>query len=80
MSRQREISAKVNRKYVGSTLKVLVEGLSDGPDAVWVGRAAFQAPEVDGVVYIESGTAHPGTFADVLITEAGEYDLKGKLL
>jgi ribosomal protein S12 methylthiotransferase len=80
MSRQREISGEVNQKHVGKTLKVLVEGKTEAPDAVWVGRTAFQAPEVDGVVYIESGTAHPGMFADVLITEACEYDIKGTIL
>ena len=44
------------------------------------GRAAFQGPEVDGLVYINEGNARPGTFHSVEITEAHDYDLVGKII
>lgn len=77
MSLQREISKDNNRKYIGKTLQVLVEGSAEGTDAVLNGRTAFQAPEIDGCVYIDKVTPKPDAFARVRITEAGVYDLRG---
>jgi len=39
-----------------------------------------QAPDIDGVVYINKGQAKAGEILPVLITEAGEYDLVGEVL
>ena len=48
--------------------------------AIVTGRAAFQGPEVDGLVYINEGNARPGIFHSVEITEAHDYDLVGKII
>jgi ribosomal protein S12 methylthiotransferase len=78
MSRQADISREKNQRYVGKTLQVLVDGPAEGADALLLtGRTYFQAPEIDGLVYIHEGLAEPGTFTHVRITEAGEYDLRG---
>ncbi len=76
MSRQADISLKNNQKYIGKVLKVLVEEKSE--DNLFVGRSYFQAPEVDGITYINSNQLQPGRFAGIKITDAFEYDLAGK--
>ncbi len=76
MSRQADISLKNNQKYIGRVLKVLVEEKSE--DNLFVGRTYFQAPEVDGITYINSNQLQPGRFAGIKITDAFEYDLAGK--
>jgi ribosomal protein S12 methylthiotransferase len=80
MSRQREISRENNQKYVGKTLQVLIDGPVEGTSSVVKGRTIFQAPEIDGLVYIEKGNARPGAFACVRIIEAYEYDLRGVIV
>jgi ribosomal protein S12 methylthiotransferase len=46
--------------YVGQVLDVLIEGRgSDSPDE-FVGRAWFQAPEIDGQVIVNSSSCKPG--------------------
>jgi len=77
MELQEEISAAVLQKYVGRVEQVLVEGLSRESDLLLEGRTRYQAPEVDGCVYIASGNVEPGALVDVRITEAHTYDLVG---
>lgn len=76
MSRQAEISLKNNQKYIGRVLRVLMEEKSK--DNLFIGRTCFQAPEVDGITYINSNQLQLGRFADIKITDAFEYDLAGK--
>jgi len=80
MSRQREISREKNQKHVGKIFQVLIEGPADGANSLLQGRTSFQAPEIDGLVYINEGVAEAGSFAGVRITEAGEYDLTGAIV
>ena len=44
------------------------------------GRYYGQAPEIDGCVLINDGTAQPGDYVKVKITQTGEYDLVGKIV
>ena len=80
MSMQQEISYDKNCRRVGSVERVLVEGASEETEHLLVARHAGQAPDVDGVVYINDGTALAGNFATVEITEAHEYDLIGRIV
>jgi ribosomal protein S12 methylthiotransferase len=73
---QRDISRDNSQQYVGKTLQVLIDGPVEGTDALR-GRTCFQAPEIDGMVYVSRRDAEPDAFAHVRITEAGEYDLRG---
>jgi ribosomal protein S12 methylthiotransferase len=79
MSIQRRISKKKNRALVGQELDVLVEGVSEDSELVMMGRHAGQAPEIDGCVYLSGGSALPGEFRRVRITQASDYDLVGEL-
>lgn len=80
MEIQRDISADFMAGLVGQELAVLVEGLSSESDLLWQGRLAIQAPEVDGVVYINDGKPEKGRIQQVMITESHDYDLIGHIV
>ncbi len=77
MALQRRISGEQQQALIGKVLPVLVEGISDESDLLLQGRHAGQAPDIDGVTYINSGTAAPGQVVPVLIDQASDYDLVG---
>jgi ribosomal protein S12 methylthiotransferase len=80
---QRRISLERNQRLVGCELPVLVEGPSSETDLLWQGRSATQAPEIDGVCYINDfgpGVPRPGEMRKLRITEAHDYDLVGELI
>ena len=78
MKAQSKISLKKNKARVGNTYRVLVDGPSPESNLLVAGRAYFQAPEIDGVIYITDGDFAIGDFVDVLTTEAHPYDLVGR--
>ncbi len=80
MELQAGISEEILQKYVGQTVPVLVEGLSRETDLLLEGRTVYQAPEIDGCVYINDGTASPGDIVQVRIAEAQVYDLVGGIV
>ena len=73
---QREISAKILKKYVGKTVKVLCDGI-DYDKNCFYGRAYFSAPDIDGKVYFNAPHAAQGEYVNVKITAADSYDLYG---
>jgi ribosomal protein S12 methylthiotransferase len=77
---QSELSEAIQKKYIGRVEPVLVEGLSRETDLLLEGRTRYQAPEVDGCVYINAGVANPGDIVPVHITEAHVYDLIGEIV
>ena len=77
---QQTVAAARNQARVGKVLPVLVEGLSEETELLLQGRAAFQGPEVDGLVFINEGQAQAGAFHAVEITEAHVYDLVGRVV
>lgn len=80
MELKQEISYEKNQQMIGSTQKVLIEGyLVD--DDVYVGRTYRDAPGVDGIVFVSAPyELISGSFVDVKITEANEYDLTGVIV
>jgi ribosomal protein S12 methylthiotransferase len=83
MAVQRGISKQRNRALVGREFTVLVEGPSAESELLWEARLAAQAPEIDGVCYIEDpGETAPraGEFRRMRITRAHDYDLVGVLV
>jgi len=77
---QSELSEKIQKKYIGRVEPVLVEGLSRETDLLLEGRSRYQAPEVDGCVYINEGVANPGDIVQVRITDTQVYDLIGGIV
>ena len=59
---------------IGRSCRVLVEGAEE--DGQLYGRAQCQAPEVDGVTFIEAGEI--GSFVDVVITDTLLYEMEGE--
>jgi ribosomal protein S12 methylthiotransferase len=83
MALQRKISRAKNRKLIGTEFPVLVEGPSKETDLLWECRAMSQAPEIDGVSYIndfESAEPKPGQIRRFRVTESHDYDLVGTLV
>lgn len=80
MALQKKISRQQHKKFVGKTLQVLVEGYSEETDLLLRGRMSQQAPEIDGQVYINEGTAGVGEMVHVEITHSHDYDLVGRIV
>ncbi|MFT6142649.1 MAG: ribosomal protein S12 methylthiotransferase [Myxococcota bacterium] len=79
---QAGISRKKLHAHVGMVLPVLIEGTAEESDLLLRGRTWFQAPDVDGQVYINSAPedVQIGQIRAVRITEAGDYDLVGEVV
>jgi ribosomal protein S12 methylthiotransferase len=81
MSAQMDIAAEKNQKHIGQLLQVLIE--EDLGNHLFAGRTCFQAPEVDGVTYVNAARwGHPlsiGQFVYARINDAMEYDLMGEV-
>ena len=73
---QHEISLEKNESFIGKTLKVIVD---ESEGEVSVGRSEYDSPEIDNIIHIKN-TAEVGTFNDVEILEANEYELIGKII
>lgn len=75
---QRAVSRRWNEADVGRVMDVLVEGPSPEHDWVLTGRTAAQAPEIDGITYLELCDAAPGEIVACEIMDATDYDLVAK--
>jgi len=83
MKAQSKIARRKHKAMVGETVPVMFEGESNESELLWQGRMETQAPDIDGCVLIndapEGFEPYPGQIVNVLITEAQEYDLVGRI-
>ena len=82
MTLQGSISLACNRARIGTRTRVIVDSCTDG---VLVCRSEYESPEVDGEILVKyDGHDNPrklcGTFIDVMITGADEYDLTARIV
>jgi ribosomal protein S12 methylthiotransferase len=77
---QEGISLRKNRIRIGSTIEVLVDGPSEETDLLLESRHEGQAPDIDGVVYLNEGRANCGDMVKAEITDAYAYDLVGRIV
>lgn len=79
MALQADLSREIHEGLIGQTFDVLIEGATQVDSGLLVGRTERDSPEVDGLVYFpgDLDTTPPGTFVEVTITEADDYDLMG---
>ncbi len=78
MEVQQEISLERNEENVGKVLKVLIDKKEAGR---YLGRTEFDSVEVDNEVVVNTEKKlQPGTFVNVKITKAYDYDLEGELV
>jgi ribosomal protein S12 methylthiotransferase len=80
MKIQSRISRNKNSDMVGRIEQVLIEGVSSETELLLVGRTRYQAPEIDGIVYLNKGTASCGEIVPVKITDSHIYDLVGEII
>lgn len=75
---QEEISEQRLKRKIGKTMKVLVDEIDkDGA----IARSSADAPEIDGLVYIENGAhLNPGDFVEVKITDSDTHDLWAEIV
>ncbi|MFZ9034868.1 MAG: 30S ribosomal protein S12 methylthiotransferase RimO [Francisellaceae bacterium] len=82
MDVQERISQRRLMRHVGTTQRVIIDEI-DLKNNYAIARTRYDAPEVDGVVFIEnieSQSLAKGLFVDVKITEALAHDLKAVLI
>ncbi|MDP8253159.1 MAG: 30S ribosomal protein S12 methylthiotransferase RimO [Candidatus Kaelpia aquatica] len=73
MKEQNSIARDLNNKLLGKEIRVLVE---EERGEYYLARSEFDAPEVDGIVYIEkSDKIDLGAFINVRVKDVLEYDL-----
>ena len=78
MELQREISEEKNELLIGTTQKVLIDSFENGQ---FIGRTERDAPEIDNEVYVTSDShLAVGSFCDIAIESASDYDLFGKFV
>ncbi len=80
MKAQARVSFNKNRRLVGRTEQVLVEGYSEETDLLLKGRGQRQAPDIDGCYLITAGQADVGDYVRLRITDSSEYDLIGEMV
>jgi len=78
MTLQKKIAREKNAALKGHRLRVLVDGISPRESYALQARSEFQAPEVDGVVYLNDNIPI-GEFATVTVTRSLTYDLVGRV-
>jgi ribosomal protein S12 methylthiotransferase len=79
MEIQQEISARKSESRVGQVLKVLIDRREG---EFYVGRSQYDSPEVDNEILIPfgKGELENGTFFDVKIISAEDFDLYGEVV
>lgn len=80
MKVQARLSFRRNRAQVGQVEQVIVEGYSEETELLLKGRTSRQAPDIDGQVYITSGTANVGDIVPCRITDSSDYDLIAEMV
>lgn len=77
---QTEVINKRNQQLIGKTVTVIYDEI-DYDKQLFLGRAGFQTPDIDNVVYFTADKeVHIGEFYDVEITGVDGIDLVGKVL
>lgn len=81
MQVQRDVVIERNKRFIGQTIPVIVDGYHPDTDLLMVGRHRGQCPEVDAWVILNDH-ANVQAFGEVVsveITDAAEYDLIGRV-
>ena len=72
MGQQRKIASELNKRFLNEKLEVLVEAKDS--DA-FIGRSQYDAPDVDGVVFLKKKGLKVDNFYEAEIIECLDYDL-----
>ena len=79
MEIQQQIAFEFNQQQVGRTIPVILDAPVPDQDAVWIGRTPFDAPDIDGCVYVTEGDRPlaAGQIVPVEMVASHHYDLVG---
>lgn len=82
MKLQKKVVNKLNKKWIGKHLQVVVEGYHPESKLLMCGRFFGQCPEIDGQIIINDGrkVTEFGKIYTVEITDASDYDLVGRVI
>ncbi|MCX7726845.1 MAG: 30S ribosomal protein S12 methylthiotransferase RimO [Chitinispirillaceae bacterium] len=80
MLTQREISRELNEKKAGKILEVIIDGKNETNPYLTEGRTKYDAPEVDGKVFIKNCNNKAGEIVKVKIIKTDDYDLYGEIV
>lgn len=79
MALQAQISEEIHKDTEGQTLEVLIEGIEEDGSGLHYGRSYREAPDIDGLVFIENpGDIKPGCFIKVNILQGFTYESVGE--
>lgn len=79
MALQAQFSEEIHKDTEGQTLEVLVEGIEEDGSGLHYGRSYREAPDIDGLVFIENpGDIKPGCFVKVNILQGFTYESVGE--
>ena len=77
---QQDISAETLSSYVDKEFDVIIDGYLPDDD-VYVGRSYMDAPDIDGMIFIDSSRELlSGEIVRVKITDSDIYDLEARLI
>ncbi len=80
MALQQKISTQLLVNYIGKRIEVIIDRRSEYDSYQFEGRSRFDAPEIDGTVFISEGNAEIGDIVEVEIYDSWEYDLIGNIV
>ncbi|MVO99087.1 30S ribosomal protein S12 methylthiotransferase RimO [Paenibacillus lutrae] len=79
MEIQREISNLRGGRRLGENVDVLIERY-DGRNDIYIGRSQYDAPEIDGEVFVSGRNVPIGGVVKVRVTHSLEFDLSGEVI
>jgi ribosomal protein S12 methylthiotransferase len=82
MSEQKRIVSRAQRRRIGQTVRIMVDGPSQDHELVWQGRLPGQAPDIDPVVYLSETPVdglRPGHVLEAEIVGSRGYDLVARV-
>ena len=78
MSAQQPIAFEFNASLIGRTVDVLIDGPAPEAKNLWIGRTFADAPDVDGVTYVQGAGLEPGDLVSCDIVASQGYDTIAK--
>ncbi len=78
MEAQQEVAFAFNESLVGRTMDILIDAPAPDEPAVWMGRTYADAPDVDGLVYVEGSGLQAGDLISGVISGTRGYDLEAQ--
>jgi ribosomal protein S12 methylthiotransferase len=79
MALQAEISEGIQQSREGSIIEVVIEGFDEDNPNLAIGRSQWEAPDIDGKVFVENAEdLHIGDFIKVKISQGFTYEIVGE--